>query len=335
MKIIIYSRNFYPVGGGVPLFTKICAEQLIKKGHDVEVITATAGSCDEYSYLVRELGLFNLMKRVMKSDITIGVEPSSKLTLFSPILRLIGKPIIMTYHNWPDRKNLPLFFAEVMSATFCKNVFCSVAIKQAWLANGQVCPNPYNAHIFDYEMGRRKSFSDRKVDFCYVGRLVPKKGVENLLQAISGLSQKGVKLKGHIIGEGVLTNKLKALCEQLGLNGQITFLGNQSQERVFEQLSDVKICVVPSEWEEPFGIVATEGLASGCRLVVSEGGGLKDAAGPVSDVFTNGSVGCLTKAIENSFQKGNITNDESEEIAKHLIRCEPSEFVEKFIRLAK
>ena len=37
--------------------------------------------------------------------------------------------------------------------------------------------------------------------------------------------------------------------------------------------------VVPSVWEEPFGIVALEGLACGCVPVVTRSGGLPDAVG--------------------------------------------------------
>ena len=58
-----------------------------------------------------------------------------------------------------------------------------------------------------------------------------------------------------------------------------------------------QIMVVPSRWLEPFGIVALEGIACGCVVVGSAGGGLKDAIGPCGVTFPNGDIQTLTQKI--------------------------------------
>lgn len=57
--------------------------------------------------------------------------------------------------------------------------------------------------------------------------------------------------------------------------------------------------VVPSLWDEPFKIVALEGIACGCVVVGSKGGGLKDAIGPCGLTFDNGDVAGLTAQLIN------------------------------------
>ena len=46
-----------------------------------------------------------------------------------------------------------------------------------------------------------------------------------------------------------------------------------------EELNRHEIMVVPSRWNELFGVVALEGMACGCAMLVSDGGGLPDAVG--------------------------------------------------------
>jgi glycosyltransferase involved in cell wall biosynthesis len=47
---------------------------------------------------------------------------------------------------------------------------------------------------------------------------------------------------------------------------------------------------MPSRYDEPFGVAALEGIACGCAVVGSAGGGLPEAMGPCGLVFRNGSV---------------------------------------------
>jgi len=55
--------------------------------------------------------------------------------------------------------------------------------------------------------------------------------------------------------------------------------GYQGREYVLEAMGRAAIAVVPSRWQEPFGLVALEALASGAALVCSGRGGLRDVAG--------------------------------------------------------
>ena len=59
------------------------------------------------------------------------------------------------------------------------------------------------------------------------------------------------------------------------------------------------ICVIPSKWEEPFGIVALEAMASGKPVVASRVGGLKDIVvdGETGFLVENGDVNGFTEKV--------------------------------------
>ena len=57
--------------------------------------------------------------------------------------------------------------------------------------------------------------------------------------------------------------------------------------------------IVPSRYEEPFGVVALEGLACGCLPIVAERGGLVDAIGPHGLTFPNGDHSALANRLHD------------------------------------
>jgi glycogen(starch) synthase len=90
--------------------------------------------------------------------------------------------------------------------------------------------------------------------------------------------------------------------------------------------------VVPSKWKEPFGLVALEGMACGCKLVVSKHGGLVEAVGNLSQIFENGSEKSLSTAILESL---NTPMFLKEKIEKHLKEHTQSYIAHRYISLFK
>ena len=77
----------------------------------------------------------------------------------------------------------------------------------------------------------------------------------------------------------------------------VDFVGAKRGAELRALLNRHRILVVPSRWKEPFGIVALEGIACGCVVVGSRGGGLKDAIGPCGVTFRNGDALALADAL--------------------------------------
>ena len=79
--------------------------------------------------------------------------------------------------------------------------------------------------------------------------------------------------------------------------GQVEFTGALAPPLIAETLNKQRFLVVPSRWEEPFGIVALEGLACGCVPIVSRRGGLVEAIGPHGYTFENGDAAGLARVL--------------------------------------
>ena len=101
----------------------------------------------------------------------------------------------------------------------------------------------------------------------YVGRLVPEKGIEVLLEAWRAVAEKVPEAVLLLAGEGIseYEAKLRAKAGQ-----HVIFLGKVKDPKKVYVASD--LVVVPSLWDEPFGLVPLEAVACGALPLVSDRG---------------------------------------------------------------
>ncbi|MEN8005648.1 MAG: glycosyltransferase [Candidatus Krumholzibacteriota bacterium] len=103
--------------------------------------------------------------------------------------------------------------------------------------------------------------------FLFVGRLVPYKGLEVLLEALSHLP--GAELV--IVGEGPLQVPLEATVARSGLDRRVHFVGPKDAAEVAEYLARARALVLPSvDASETFGLVQLEAMAAGVPVVASD-----------------------------------------------------------------
>ncbi|WP_116126101.1 glycosyltransferase family 4 protein [Lewinella sp. IMCC34183] len=109
--------------------------------------------------------------------------------------------------------------------------------------------------------------------FMYIGRIDPKKAIENLIEALSRSetflsSEFTLKIVGDYYndyGRGLVRQ-----VEELGLTNKIRFLGHRDGREKEELLAAAWFTFMPSHTEN-FGIVVMEGLAQGTPAVASTG----------------------------------------------------------------
>jgi D-inositol-3-phosphate glycosyltransferase len=124
----------------------------------------------------------------------------------------------------------------------------------------------------------------------FVGRIVPIKGIDKLLMAMTYL-EKREKIKLVVIGgdqhceEEV--KRLKALTRRLEIDDSVDFLGLVDQEELPYFYSAADLCVFPSYYES-FGLVALESLACGTPVVATRVGGIEG-------VIREGETGYVVK----------------------------------------
>lgn len=114
----------------------------------------------------------------------------------------------------------------------------------------------------------------------YVGRVVRNKGVHVAVNSVGYLiNQLGItNVSLDIIGDGnpEFIAYLNKLVKNLKLGGVVKFRGKMSREDVIKEYSKYDILVVPSIWEEPFGIIILEAMSQGIPVVATNVGGIPE-----------------------------------------------------------
>jgi len=116
----------------------------------------------------------------------------------------------------------------------------------------------------------------------FVGRLIPEKGVQCLLEA---WQQVGATLPLKIVGEGSLEGLVVAATQT---NPGIEYLGRQPISQVCELLGQATVLVFPSEWFEPFGRSIVEAYSKGTPVVGAD-------TEPMRDMIESGETGLFFK----------------------------------------
>ena len=138
------------------------------------------------------------------------------------------------------------------------------------------------------------------IQIGYVGRLVPEKGVDDLIAAFSKLDRPEVTLS--IVGDGPSRRPLEDLADQLGVGARVQFAGAVSHDKVASELQRLDILVLPSRttsrWIEQFGHVLVEGMAAGTAVVGSDSGAIPDVIGAGGVVFPEGDRDALCSILD-------------------------------------
>ena len=109
-----------------------------------------------------------------------------------------------------------------------------------------------------------------------VGQIGPWKGHDDLLDALALLSRGGVRVSLRIFGTGVpiYVDSLKRRAADLNLHDQVEWCGVERNQA--EIYGNIDVCVVPSRFEEPFGMSALEAGGFGRPVICSAQGGLPE-----------------------------------------------------------
>ena len=123
----------------------------------------------------------------------------------------------------------------------------------------------------------------------YVGRIVPDKGVHVLIEAFKKILLQVPNTKLVIAGssffEGAVKTDYQKEIASLAkpINDAIIFTGYIPHEKLKYLYAAVDVIAFPSLWQEPFGLVVIEAMASGTSLVASKVGGIPEIIDPNVD----------------------------------------------------
>jgi glycogen synthase len=306
MKVLIYSPAFLPRVGGLEINTAHLATMLASHGLEIVVVTrtASAGKDDQELYrVVRNPSPWELLRWTRWCD--VFVQQNVSLRGLWPLL-LVRRPWVATHHSWYCRSHGRVAWQDRLKRRLLRYAASSIAVSQALAEDLEtpslMIPNTYRDHLF-----RVLPSVVRWRDLAFLGRLVSDKGADLLIDALGLLAEKGIRPSLTVIGDGPERPSLAARARQLGVAGQVELVGLRQDEELVRLLNEHRVLVVPSRYHEPFGIVALEGIACGCLIVGSSGGGLKQAIGPCGLTFPNGDAAALADVLESVLSDPELT----------------------------
>lgn len=130
----------------------------------------------------------------------------------------------------------------------------------------------------------------RQARILFTGRLVADKGADAFVAACAAALPELPGWQAAMIGadrfrpDSPETPFIAALRPRAEAAG-ISLLGYRDHATVMTELSGSAIAVVPSRWQEPFGLAALEAMAAGAALVASRRGGLAELTEGVAAVI--------------------------------------------------
>lgn len=202
------------------------------------------------------------------------------------IARKKGRPYIITPHGmlypeslarsawkkWPMRK---IWFDRDIRDADCIHATCNKEMENLRLLGYKgpiaVIGNPVAVPDYTEELFNNRIYNSAlSNNIAFLGRLHPRKKVENILRGVAKSTNPNLKV--YIMGEGDSGYKdfLKQEASRFGIADRVHFLGFVNGGEKFETLAKMDALFVPSDFEN-FGMIIPEALIVGTPVMASLG----------------------------------------------------------------
>lgn len=242
-------------------------------------------------------------------------------------------PCILHLHNDflnPETKNA-IEIVDGFKRIICVSDFITQRVKEICPEAKNKCVTVYNAidlqSFMQAQRGERKSVGLSENDFVivYSGRLTKDKGILHLILAIKQIHTiPNIKLL--IIGASAygidkqLTSYVQHLKQETAsISDKVIFTGYIDYKNIPSYLKMADIAVIPSMWEEPFGLTVVEAMAAGIPLITTRSGGIPEICNGVATIVERDNiVSNLSAAIIDLYQHPEKRNVMSHAALQHV-----------------
>jgi phosphatidylinositol alpha-mannosyltransferase len=303
MKIGLVCPYNVAKGGGVKEHIFACQAELLKRGHEVYILTPqpredetplegknvilVGGSTDFNSPLHTTIqvsaSVNDTIDQVLETynfDILHFHEPWVPM-LSAQILSRSRSVNIATFHAKLPETMMTRTVIKVVTP-YTKSVLkyideCTAVSEAAAeyvcsLTDKPVVLIPNGIDLKRYKTPLRRTDNKKDKTIFYVGRLEQRKGVKHLLHAFKFLSEEAPDVSLVIAGDGPDRAKLEALAADLELTN-VAFIGYITDKEKIHYMRTVDLYCSPALYGESFGIVLLEAMASGLVTVAGDNPG--------------------------------------------------------------
>lgn len=341
MRLLIVSFAYYPdVVGGGEFSTKMIAEGMVEKGHNVDVLCWAMEDKVEYINGVKIIRKYTprlsdecmLATKNHKKDNLKGYSKHEKLKnkyadlFFSPRWYHFYKDFIKNgnydavhaatalsylgrYNCYKASYDLGIPISHVLrSPALIEFQFCGGRLNGLYrrlnsravqLLAGLAAPSQYmldlhnkygiccdnqkaisNAVSIDVFKPTIEDIENKQNIVLYAGDIREEKGINTLIKAVDGLPDVFL----YLVGQGPFLTDIVQI-------DKVKLIPWMQHVELYNLMKQVKMVVLPSEWEEAFGRILIEGIANGTLAVGSNRGGIPEVLNYEDDfIFEAGNV---------------------------------------------
>lgn len=332
-RVVICVNHISQDCGGLASMARLTAKVLAENGFIVDILTRVDDGlfkCPNVK-IHRCPSLLQSLKSILHADYVIC--EGAIFRLCWPLM-FVPKKSMVVKHGVRNSSSVFRRIIEYWLSLNCKWTAVSEFVAEKEFIKSTVVPNAYDPAVF-----RPFNAAKRDKDLIFVGSLTEEKGVFVLLEAVEKLLKAGKQINWlTLVGGGCEHNRILSKWERSlhELGCQLRLTGNVNSHEVARLLNCHKVLVAPSmniRWEEAFGLVALEGLACGCKVVVSNSGGLPEALGSCGFVSKCGDVDDLSRCIEDALDP--TTNIDKGRVKMHLSKYTPDRLLDAYLKILK
>jgi glycosyltransferase involved in cell wall biosynthesis len=363
VRIFLHSRAFLPNLGGVEQVSSMLARGLTARGH--KVIVATDVEADPefdrgLAYEVQRKRSVTEMARVARGCDLVHASGASLVS--AEVAMLARRPLVTTHHGYQpscleglgwhagDRCSyqLPRCFELTRKHGGSARAVRQLARyplgrAQLHLARANIAVSKFVGSIVaaprtrvvyncaDTSVFKPGDPSSSRTHLLFLGRFVGEKGVDLLLRAVGRAKDDGDRLMLDLVGSGPLEGAYRLLVKELGIEPQVRFRGPLRGEPLADAIRSSIAVVVPSTWDEAFGIVAAEALSCGRAALVSDRGGLPEVVESMETVVPGSDPETWAKALVRVTQDGGWREEQEGKAALAAARFTPERFLEGYL----
>ncbi len=289
----------HPQGGGSEVFVEEIAKRLVAAGRPVTVFCARyeGAAAEEVRDGIRFVrrgswrtvylwgAAYHLLNRFGPHEVVVDVQ--NAVPFFTPLY--CGRPVVVLVHHthreqwdmlfgprlgragwWVESRLAPRLYRSAAYVTV------SSATKSDLIALG-VAPERvtivHNGSPRSASAGWRKSETPTVV---FLGRLVPHKRIEVLIDAVASLRSEFPGLRARILGQGAWEPRLRAATRAAGVEEAVSFEGFVDEGTKRRALGEAWLLALPSV-REGWGLAVVEAAAEGTPAIAFGVGGLTES----------------------------------------------------------
>lgn len=291
------AKYYHPFRGGIETVQKMLAEGLVEKGHAVSVLAAAHTTLPPLEFIngvkvsrVPSLGSFasQPLTPLLRKQWRAHLEDCDVIHLHSPnplaetlaLTLPIEKPIVTTYHSDIVNQKFLGTLYRPMLLRFLRAIDRVIVPTEFHIKHSPVLrdmrehctviPFGIQTPVLDASTKARLHDLESKIAneygrfFLFVGRMVPYKGVDVLLEALQRGRGK-INAKTLLVGIGPLADEWQRLASELGVEADVKFMGSIDDDlEMLAYFRRSRALLLPSiSRAEMFGMVLLEAMASG------------------------------------------------------------------------